>query len=57
MIIVHVLQRVSGGGDGKVNPSIPRCKGPCMLTYYEDYDEPECVKMPCGHVIHPDALR
>ena len=54
MIIVHVLQRVPGGGDGKVNPSIPRCKGPCMLTYY---DEPECVKMPCGHVIHPDALR
>ena len=52
---VHVVQRMRGGGDRKVDPSVPRCRGPCMVTYV-DYDQPECVTMPCGHVIHPDEL-
>lgn len=52
---VDVVQRVKGGSKRKVDPSVLRCKGPCMLTY-EDCDEPECVTMQCGHVIHPDAL-
>ena len=38
-----------------VDPSIRRSKGPCMVTF-EEYDTPECVVLPCSHVIHPDAL-
>lgn len=44
-----------GGCGRKVDTSIPRSRGPCIVTK-KNYDNPECVVMPCDHVIHPDKL-
>ena len=52
---VTVVHRLNGGSNRVVDPSVQRCKGPCVITSVV-YDEPECVVMPCGHVIHPDQL-
>lgn len=52
---VTVVHRLNGGSNRVVDPSVQRSKGPCVITSVV-YDEPECVVMPCGHVIHPDQL-
>eukprot|EP00731_Ephydatia_muelleri_P001622 Em0001g1622a len=52
---VQLVSRLLGGTSRVVDPSIRRSKGPCMLTFTE-YDTPECVILPCNHIIHPDEL-
>ena len=52
---VCIAQRLKGGSHRIVDSSIPRSKGPCIITQ-DEYNEPECVVMACGHAIHPDSL-
>ena len=52
---LQLVTRLPGGSSRVVDPSIRRSKGPCMITYVE-YDTPECVILPCNHIVYPDDM-
>ena len=52
---LQLVTRLPGGTSRVVDPSIRRSKGPCMITYV-DYDTPECVILPCNHIVHPEDM-
>ena len=52
---LQLVIRLPGGTSRVVDPSIRRSKGPCMITYVE-YDTPECVILPCNHIVYPDDM-
>ena len=52
---VFIVMRLKKGSARKVDPSVARSKGPCIVSRIE-YAEPVCVVMPCHHAIHPDEL-
>ena len=43
------------GGSRRIDPSVRRSKGPCVVTG-DNFDIPQCVVMSCSHAIDPDML-
>ena len=51
---ISIISRLFGGSR-QIDPSVRRCKGPCVVTG-DNFDIPQCVVMSCSHAIDPDML-
>ena len=51
---ISIVSRLFGGSR-RIDPSVRRSKGPCVVTTC-DFDLPQCVVMSCSHAIDPDVL-